>query len=1085
MTRLASLCLIVAFCFSGVLQAQTTNASLTGRVTDPTKGVVPGAKITLTNTRTTVHYDGTTNDTGSYYVTNLLPGTYRMEVEKPGFTTVLKPEIVLHVQDVLEINFEMAVGSLAESVTVEAGAPTVQLTSSTISAVVNSTTVQELPLNGRSWTDLALLQPGVAPVENMFLYTGGNKRGRRGFGSEIVVGSARPSQNNYRLDGISMNDYSNAGPGSVLGGQLGVDAIQEFSVLTSNYSTEYGRTSGGVINAITRSGTNQFHGGAYEFLRNNALDARNFFDTKNPPFRRNQFGASAGGPIRKGKVFVFGDYEGIRQSKGITNESTVPSPAARSGTLCSAPDASSCTPTPVPGGVDPAAQKYLPFWPLPNGGIVPGTDGDIGIFTFAAQQVVNENFFTTRADIKIADKDSLAVTYLGDITPYTSPDQMGNVEITSKTHRTFVALEETHIFSPAFVNSVRVGYNRSAVFSNKALTAINALAKDPSLGAIPGQFASQVKVSELTDFGGGVGGNSSATFNWNSFQEYDDAAWTHGTHSLKFGAAVERMQQNEYAPSDPSGVYNFQTLRDFLTNHPKKFSAGLTPVQPTYGYRQTIFGLYAQDDWRVRPNLTVNLGLRWEMITMPTEVHNMITNLRTLTDAAPHLGSPVISNPTLRNFEPRVGFAWDPFHNGKTAVRGGFGVFDVLPMVGQFILSGFPFEQSGTSSNLPQGAFFTGALPLLTGDTTKVAHTEQHPHRSYVMQWNLNVQRELVSNLTAVVGYVGSRGVHLVFAPDDVDTVLPTLTPQGYLFPSPIGSGAKINPNFGVINGRFYNSNSFYDGLQVAVQKPIRRGVQLQGSFTWAKGIDTSSASIRGNQFTNSISTLPWYNLNSARGLTDFNIGRILVISGTWLVPSPKSLSGPAAWIAKGWELGAIYTASDGTPFTPTFGNNGDPQGLKNDDPWAYPNRLGGPGCQTLINPGNPIKYIKTECFAVPTAPNAAFYTANCDQTQGTFPQCFNLRGNSGRNILNGPGISDMDFSVFKNNYITRISESFNIQFRAEFFNVFNRANFASPNTADNTEIFNADGTPNGVAGLITRTTTTAREIQFALKLIW
>jgi len=353
------------------------------------------------------------------------------------------------------------------------------------------------------------------------------------------------------------------------------------------------------------------------------------------------------------------------------------------------------------------------------------------------------------------------------------------------------------------------------------------------------------------------------------------------------------------------------------------------------------------------------------------------------------------------------------------------------------------------------------------------------------MQWNLNVQRELVSNLTAVVGYVGSRGVHLVFAPDDVDTVLPTLTPQGYLFPSPIGSGAKINPNFGVINGRFYNSNSFYDGLQVAVQKPIRRGVQLQGSFTWAKGIDTSSASIRGNQFTNSISTLPWYDLNSARGLTDFNIGRILVISGTWLVPSPKSLSGPAAWIAKGWELGAIYTASDGTPFTPTFGNNGDPQGLKNDDPWAYPNRLGGPGCQTLINPGNPIKYIKTECFAVPTAPNAAFYTANCDQTQGTFPQCFNLRGNSGRNILNGPGISDMDFSVFKNNYITRISESFNIQFRAEFFNVFNRANFASPNTADNTEIFNADGTPNGVAGLITRTTTTAREIQFALKLIW
>jgi hypothetical protein len=1084
MRRLASLYVILVFSFSGALQAQTTNATVTGRVTDPTKAVVPGAKVTLTNMGTNFQYQGTTNDTGSYYVTNLLPGSYRMEVEKIGLTTVIKPDIVLHVQDALEINFEMAIGSQTERITVEAGAPTVQLATSTISAVVDSTAVRELPLNGRSWTDLVLLQPGVAQIQTLAPFTSGAKRGRRGFGNEMAVGGSRPTQNNYRLDGISINDYSNGAPGSVLGGQLGVDAIQEFSVLTSNYSTEYGRTSGGVVNAITRSGTNQFHGGVYEFLRNDALDARNFFDgAQIPPFRRNQFGADAGGPIRKDKVFVFGDYEGIRQSKGITNVATVPSPAARSGTLCSAPDTTpACSPTTIT--VDPSVQKYLPFWSLPNGGIKAGSNGDIGIFTFAGQQGVSENFFTTRVDSKISDKDSLAATYLSDIAPYNQPDGLNDVLLTSKSNRQFVTLQETHIFSPTLVNSARIGYNRYSTVVNTALTAINPLVKDSSLAAIPGQFASQVKVSGLKDFTGGVRGNSFSQFYWNSFQEYDDAFWTHGTHSLKFGGGVERMQFNSHAPSDPSGAFSFGSLRNFLTNRPESFAAGLSRPIPVFGYRQTILGVYIQDDWRARRDLTVNMGLRWEMITVPTEVHNMTANLLTLTDPTPHLGPPLISNNSLRNFEPRVGFAWDPFHNGKTALRGGFGIYDVLIMTSQFE-EGFPFEQDGAASNLPAGSFYTGGLALLTASTARAFYAEQHPHRSYAMQWNLNVQRELVPSLTASVGYIGSRAVHLVFAIDDANIVVPKRIPQGYLFPSPVGSGTKINPNFGEIIGRFYGNRSTYDGLQVTVQKAMRRGVQLQGSFTWGRGIDSSSANVRGNQFLNSVSSLPWYDLKLARGPTDFNIARTLVINGTWQVPSPKSFSGPAAWITNGWELGGILTVSDGVPFTATWGTDGDPQGLNSTDNWAFPNRLTGPGCGTLINPGNPNNYIKTQCFTVPTAPSAAFYTANCDSALGTFPQCFNLRGNAGRNILVGPGTSNLDFSVFKNNYIKRISENFNVQFRAEFFNVLNHANFAVPATPDNTDIFDSSGSPTGVAGLITSTTTTAREIQFALKLIW
>src|SRR6202521_2119219 len=289
-----------------------------------------------------------------------------------------------------------------------------------------------------------------------------------------------------------------------------------------------------------------------------------------------------------------------------------------------------------------------------------------------------------------------------------------------------------------------------------------------------------------------------------------------------------------------------------------------------------------------------------------------------------------------------------------------------------------------------------------------------------------------------------------------------------------------------------YAGNSFFDALEVGIQKRMSRGLQLQGSYTWGKSIDTSSATLIGDAFANTIGSPHWFDLKTSRGLSDFNISRTLVINGTWQVPQPKSLSGPAAWLVSGWELGTIYKANDGVPFTATFGTDGDPQGLNSSDTWAFPNRLTGPGCGTLINPGNPNNYIKTQCFAVPAAPSMAFWTANCDpQPPGVpapgvpFPQCFNLRGNSGRNILIGSGTSNLDFSVFKNSYIKRISESFNVQFRAEFFNILNRANFSVPVSPDNTDIFDSTGTATGVAGLLTSTSTTAREIQFALKLVW
>ncbi len=904
---------------------QVSGATLSGTVTDTSGATLPQAQISVRNVATGVSTSTPSNSDGFYTVPNLLPGSYEVRASAPGFSTEVRSGVTLTVGAHQVLNLTLTVGQITETVQVTGEAPAVELASSTIGGVLGSTTVVELPLNGRSWTDLATLQPGVNAMTTQMSYTSAVDRGLRGFGSEMTISGARPQQNNYRLDGISMNDYANGGPGSVLGGNLGVDAIQEFSVLTTNYSAEYGKTAGGVINALTRSGANSFHGNAYEFLRNSALDARNFFDGPViPEFRRNQFGASAGGPIRKDRTFIFGDYEGIRQAKGISNLDIVPSASARAGTIhYSITPPNGCVANPAPATtctdtVDPSAQKYLALYPLPNRGLI--GNGDAGYFSFAGNQVVREDFFTVRLDHQVSQKDKMFGTYVFDRTPFTAPDVMDNVLKTSKTLRQQYTVEETHIFNPSLVNTVRFGFSRVAADVFIGLSAINTAAGDASLSAQPGRDAAAVIIGGgFTQLPGGVLAPSSSTIRWNSFQGYDDAFLTRGTHSLKFGVAVERMQLNRLGASLPGGIFTFGSLSDFLTNNPKKFQSGKISTLTERGFRQTLIGGYLQDDWRWRSNVTLNLGLRYEVVTAPTEVQGKLSNLPSLTGATQHLGDPLFSNPTLRNFEPRVGFAWAPFSDGKTAVRGGFGVFDSLPLPYQVMLiegSSAPFFEKGTisGSKLPAGSFFAGAAPIL--EKTKLnnllaPYYEPHPHRNYVMQWNLNVQREIFPSLTALVGYVGSRGVHMPYEIDDLDMVIPTPTSAGYLFPNPVYSGNKINDNYGAINGMFYMGNSFYDALLIGITKRMSHGVQFQTSYTWSKSIDNNSATMQGDQFTNGITSLDWFDPRLTRGPSDFNVPRTLVVSVTWQVPSAKSLSGPGAWVVNGWTLGGILKLSD------------------------------------------------------------------------------------------------------------------------------------------------------------------------------
>ena len=1105
--------LAIAIFSAGNAYAQVSGANLSGTITDPSGAAIAGAKVTITNKATSVTRDVTTDSAGFYSVPNLLPGPYEVTAAASGFSNAKQSDLTLSVGAQQVLNLGLKIGEASQTVQVTEAASLVQTSSSTLSAEVESTTVRELPLNGRDWASLATLSPGVNAIETQMPFESGAVRGNRGFGAQLTISGGRPTQNNYRLDGLSINDYGNGGPGSVIGGNLGVDAIQEFSVLTGNYSAEYGRTSGGVVNAISKSGTNAFHGDIYEFLRNDKLDATDYFSNASrqhkAPLKRNQFGGAAGGPIRKDRTFIFGDYEGIRQNKGVAGVTyIVPSDAARLGNLANGTHVN----------VDPAITKYLALYPHANGPVT----GDKGVFTPGGVQVVKENYYTFRVDHKISDKDSLFGTYMFDKTPFNQPDSFDNLNILSQTTRYIAALEESHIFSPTLVNSARLGYNRNGVINYRPQSAINPASADTSLGAFPNGD------NPSTRIGGGFatlqpGLNAGYTLhNWNSYQFYDDAFLTRGTHSLKFGFALENMRYNFFQNYNPIGIWRFSSLTNFLTNQPTSLEGGLPVRLNPRGLRQTLYGGYIQDDWRVLPHLTLNIGLRYEMTTLISEVQGKITNLANWTDPLPYCGTsdpsltlvfgkpgctgvrPYYNNPTTLNFEPRFGFAWDPRGDGKTAVRGGFAIFDVLPLPGYFfsqqsiqtpflevgIVSGLtPRNGIGVLASDPNSAFSKMGPGSLTG-----GYLEQNPGRSYVEQWNINVQHQITPSLTATVGYIGSHGVHMMIRGDDGDMVLPRETSAGFLWPAnPTGKDLRLNPNFGGIRYMSYGTDATYGALTVNVQKRMSHGYQFGASYTYSRSADSSSATIAGDAFSNTLTSWFWFAPQISRAPSDYNIPHSAAINAIWQVPGPRN--GFAHAVLGGWEMGGILKMNNGIPTTPVIA--GDPLGVQNNgsDTFSIPSLV--PGCDPInhnyksgsLSPSGtliPLGYINYACYKLPQAtPEIA---AQCVPFSASFPtSCSNLLGNAGRNSIIGPPLVNLDFSLYKNFAVKKISETFSVQFRAEFFNVLNHANFAPPLAIQQgaaAALFNQNGTPTN-SGYLTTLVTQPRDIQFALKVIW
>lgn len=1122
------LAVTVALLLSGSTLAQVAGATLSGLVSDTTGAAIAGATISSKNVATGEVREVVTNGEGFYSVPNLLPGSYDITVTAKQFSKAVRRGIVLTVGAQQALNISLKPGQVSEVVEVLSTPPDVQTASSSVSSTVDSRTVRELPLNGRDWTTLATLEPGVLSVPNQATTSFNANKGNRGFGNQLADAGHRPNENSYRLNGVTINDYSNAAPGGATGLNLGVDSVQEFSVITTGYTAEYGRTSGAVINAITKSGTNQFHGTGFFFDRDSVFDARNYFDgPKIAPFRRIQFGGSGGGPIIKDRTFIFGNYEGFRQSLSSSGTIHVPDAASRAAAV-------------------PAIQPYLALWP-----VAPATAPDSGgvqTININTKTTANENYFITRLDHKISSADSLAGSYFFDSGPQSQADPLGNTVHQVFSRRQMGSFEETHIFGPATVNTIRVGLNRALGKINDPLSG-DAVAKDAALAIAPGAAAPpQIPVPGLTT-AYGLGGFNRFNHAWNSFQAGNDAFLTRGTHALKIGFYFENMQYNVLERLSPNGRMNtYHTLNDFLTNQPDQLNALAPGGSHEVGFRQKLFAGYIQDDWRARPNLTLNLGLRYEATTRPTDANTVpgytvsgytvaaagfqeITSLANCTSSPTACGpvgvsSPILQNPTTKNFEPRIGLAWDPFHNGKTAVRAGFGMFDVLPLPYEFGLNTAataPFQIIGTAPGSMLGG---GAVPVSFNPLhIRNRFIDTQPKRADVLNWNFNIQRELAQNLTLMLGYVGSRSIHLSAASDDVNLVQPhNVSGVGLVFfcdPTAATlaggtcadqqTGARIDPNWGGgagIRPVLFDGASSYNAFQTQLKKSLSQNLQGQLSYTFGKCRDLSSAPVTGDTYLNSIA-VPLMLIKSARlGGCDFDIRHVLSGTFMWDLPSIRNSSGFVSTLTGGWQLGTIVTATSGAPFTATVGDGNDPlgTGFNGDFSMDFASLL--PGCNPIRGGLN---YLNTNCFTPPTAPASlpvattanpygcapgSFLTPTQDPINGKYNGpppptgmqfCSNVLGNTRRNQFYGPGLTTVDFSVFKNTKIPSISETFNVQFRAEFFNVLNHTNFLSPgflNTfGQNNSVYDFNG--GGLPTALNQTSTTSRQIQLGLKVIW
>jgi len=1009
------------------VRAQNVAASIQGRVTDSSGEAIQGARVTVRNTGTGDTREMITDASGRYHAPLLSPGEYEVKVALAGFQTVEHRGIRLTVGQDAVADVSLEIGKMTEELVVAGDVSRVNLTSGAVTGLVGEKEIRDLPLNGRSFQQLALLQPGVQAA----LAAGNDVVGGRA--PKISINGARPEQNNFLLDGTDINNVYNKTPGSAGGVLLGVEAVLEFQVLTNAYSAEFGRSAGGVINAVTRSGANEYHGSVFEFHRNSALDARNFFDPPSrdkPDFTRNQFGAALGGPIEKDRTFFFAAYEGLIERLGVTGVTAVPDDAARRGIL--------------PGGrtvtLHPAIPAYLDLlFPHANGRSLGGGAAE---YLFTRNQPTEEHFFQARLDHRLSARDTMFVRYTydrGDVDRIAPDKPPINIQ-PERTRNTYVTVEQQHTFSAALLNLVRVGLNRSvSLADNRRTVDIPA-----SMSWIPGDPFGYLTIRGMvTEMAGDF--RLPRDDRLNNWQVGDTLVWTRGRHSARAGVQAQYLQFNQHTTSQVGGIVNFANLESFLQGKPLSVDFAVPgKIDPDRRYRQWLFAAFVQDDVRLGARLSANVGLRYEFVTTPTEADGKISNLRNVTDPELTVGGPWHKNPSLKNFAPRLGLAWDPFGGGNTSVRGGFGLFydEILPKY--YFFSGSLNPPFTTRTSIPNPPFPNvvanfNSNARIAAQLQTVNYDLQTP---YIMQFNASVQRALPGGWDVMVGYVGSRGKNLLRL-GDANLARETMV-NGVKVYLP---GGRRNPNFTGIWQRVTDAKSFYNSLQVAVQKRFTHGWRTQLSYTFSRSVDDSSG-INSQDFSNVVQYgMDWYDPLRDRGLSAFHAKHNLTFNGTWDLPF-------------GWQLNNITTVRSGHPFTVQLGFNRSAN--LNTTSFSMHDRPDlKPGCSNNPILGGPERYWDVTCFQL---------------------QAANTRGNLGRDTLIGPGLVSVDLSLVKS---FELGRSRTLQLRAECFNLPNHPNFAVPSGRTAFTGVNPDGSPIVAPtwGRITSTVTTSRQIQLGLKL--
>jgi hypothetical protein len=1086
------LILLFAICtlYGGSLQAQDIAGSLRGTVLDASGAVVSNAKVSAINIETALTRSTTSDAKGNYVLVALPVGHYRLEAEAAGFKKYIRAGISLDVNQAATVSIQLAVGTATQQIEVKADASIIETSSTNLGQTVGDREILDLPLNGRHFTQLGILQPGVVPITPGLIEAGGTARE----GQSYAVNGQRPESNNFLIDGA--DNFNTVDGGFVL--EPPVDAISEFRILTHTAPAEFGHSTGSTTNIVTRSGTNDFHGSLWEFLRNNAMDAKSFFPDSVEPLHRNQFGGTFGGPIKKDKTFFFVYYEGVRDSQGETTRTTVPSDPERTGNfadqcplnngtfnprgLCidnatGQPSANgqlysyfvppNSPPQPFPFNqlpfIDPISQNLLPFYPRANS----------GAFTFVGTQtfVSNTDQFGVRLDHYLTAHDALNFRYSYGQTSQTDPLSSAGANVPgfpvgeNQRPQNFVT-QETHTFSPTLVGQFRFSYLRNKLLLDQHLNhtdpATLGFSYAPTLeSAIGPPF---IQIGGYASIGDPITGPRN-TYQ-NSFDYSGSMTWVKGRHQMKFGGAYQYNQINVLQGIATNGFFVFSG--QFPTNH--AFASFLFG-QPVFflqgggnfsrNLRGHAFNLFAQDSWRVTSRLTVNYGLRYEVPSPYTELHNL-QNLwipgrqSTVFPTAPtgllypgDSGVPRGLIPTQRDaFAPRVGLAWDVTGKGHTLITSAYGIFYDPYYTGQggplqTPISAPPFLQTPQISTPNFADPYNGENPFNGSFAQPMTLLTLDPNLRlpYAQDWNLNVQQSLGNDWLFQVGYIGTKGTRLPRFIEANPTVYdPNLSPADnttFADQRRIYSGCTVavpEPcTFSSVGEIAGIANSTYNAVQVSLRKRFSQGLSMLASYTYSKTLDdastfnitgSASQSVAGE---NDLAQNP-FDVAAERGRSMFDARHRFVVSYQWNLPW---FSHPQNWyghILGNWQVNGITTFMSNTPFTVYDSSDSSLQGSAPEISGFYssrPNIVGNPNSGTC-------------------ADGSAVRTAQCWFNTGAFqkaqPGTF---GNVGRNTLNGPALQQWDFSALK---MIPIRENMNLQFRAEFFNIFNNVNFVLPN---------------------------------------